>query len=195
MAIIVRAMRPSDETQAEALWKGLSPYRPGDEAEVEAMCERANRARDVGSKRWKKVEDSAPHDIAPNASASFVATVPSADGEDRIVGTVQVTGPIALPQMPSDLPLSREWHLRDHVAELSRLRVADDMRRQGIGPRLTPTAIDWCRVQGFRKLVLNTTTPQKPAVGLYKKLGFSEADRTFLDKYELVWLSLQLERL
>ena len=94
--------------------------------------------------------------------------------------------------MPSDLPLSREWSLRDHVAELSRLRVADDMRRQGIGTRLTRTAISWCRVQGFRTLVLNTTTPQRPAIALYKKLGFSEADHTFLDNYELVWLSLHL---
>ena len=156
------------------------------------MYDRAARAREAGSKRWKEVEDSAPQDIAQSASASWVAAVPSADGKDRIVGTVQVTGPTALSQMPSDLPLSREWRLRDHVAELSRLRVADDMRRQGIGTRLTRTAIDWCRVQGFRTLVLNTTTPQKPAIALYKKLGFSEADRTFLDKYELVWLSLHL---
>ena len=131
MAIIVRAMQPCDEPQAEALWKGLSPYRPGDEAEVEAMYDRATRAREAGSKRWKKIEDPAPHDIAQNASASWVAAVPSADGEDRIVGTVQVTGPTALSQMPSDLPLSREWRLRDHVAELSRLRVADDTAAPG----------------------------------------------------------------
>ena len=192
MAITFRAMQPCDEPQVEALLKGLSPYRPGDEAEVEAMYDRAARAREAGSKRWKEVEDSAPQDIAQSASASWVAAVPSADGKDRIVGTVQVTGPTALSQMPSDLPLSREWRLRDHVAELSRLRVADDMRRQGIGTRLTRTAIDWCRVQGFRTLVLNTTTPQRPAIALYKKLGFSEADLTFLDKYELVWLSLHL---
>ena len=188
-------MQPCDEPQVEALLKGLSPYRPGDEAEVEAMYDRATRAREAASKRWKKVEDSTPHGVAQNASASWVAAVPSADGEDRIVGTVQVTGPTALSQIPSDLPLSREWRLRDHVAELSRLRVADDMRRQGIGTRLTRTAIDWCRVQGIRTLVLNTTTPQKSAIWLYNKLGFREADRTFLDKYELVWLSLQLERL
>ena len=185
-------MQPCDEPQAEALWKGLSPYRPGDEAEVEAMYDRATRAREAGSMRWKKLEDPAPHDVAQSASASWVAAVPLASGEDRTVGTVQVTGPTALSQMPSDLSLSREWRLRDHVAELSRLRVVDDLWCQGIGTRLTRTAIDWCRVQGFRKLVLNTTTPQKPAIGLYKKLGFSDADRTFLDKYEFVWLSLQL---
>ena len=159
-------MQPFDEPQAEALWKGLNPYRPGDEAEVEAMHERATRARDAGSKKWKKLESL--DDIFQSASASWVAAVPVANAEDRIVGTVQVTGPTALPQMPSDLPLCREWRLRDHVAELSRLRVADDMWRQGIGRRLTHTAIDWCRVHGFRTLVLNTTTPQRPAINLYR---------------------------
>ena len=195
VAIIVRAMQPSDEPQAEALWEGVSPYRPSDEAEIEAMYERATRAREAGSRRWKKPETQAPHDVAPNASASWIAAVPLANGEDRVVGTVQVTGPTAFSQMPSDLPLCREWRLQDHVAELSRLRVADDMWRQGIGTRLTRKVIDWCRDRGFRTLVLNTTTPQKPAIALYKKLGFREADRTFLGKYELVWLSLQLSGL
>ena len=63
---------------------------------------------------------------------------------------------------------------------------------QGIGTRLAEVAIDWCRDHGVRTLVLNTTTPQKPAIGLYKKLGFDEAARTFLDRYELVWLRLEL---
>ena len=30
-------MQPCDEPQAATLWKGLSPYRPGNKAEVEAM--------------------------------------------------------------------------------------------------------------------------------------------------------------
>ena len=35
--IVVRAMRPDDRPQAEAFWQALSPYRPGDESEAEAM--------------------------------------------------------------------------------------------------------------------------------------------------------------
>ena len=185
-------MRPSDEPQAEALWKGMSPYRPGDEAEVEAMYERANRARDAGDGRWKALGASAPDDPIQDASASWVAAVPSESGEERIVGTAQVIGPTTLAEMPPDLPLGREWHLRDDVAELKRLRVADDMWRRGVGTRLTQAVIDWCRLHGFRTLVLNTTTPQKPPITLYKRVGFREADRTFLDKYELVWLCLDL---
>ena len=52
------------------------------------------------------------------------------------------------------------------------MRVAEDMWRQGIGTRLAEVVIDWCRDHGVRTLVLNTTTPQKPAIGLYHKLGF-----------------------
>ena len=188
----IRATQPSDKPQSEALWKGLSPYRLGDEAEVEAMYDRANHARDAGDRRWKALGASAPDDPIPDTSASWVAAVPSGSGEERIVGTVQVIGPTTLTQMPPDLPLHSEWGLRDDVAELTRLRVADDIRRQGVGTRLTQAVIDWCRVQGFRTLVLNTTTPQKPAIALYKRLGFREAGRTFLGKYELVWLRLDL---
>ena len=188
----IRAMRPSDEPQAEALWKAMSPYRPGDEADVEAMYERAKHARDAGDQRWKALGASVPDEVIQDASASWVAAVPSESGKERIVGTVQVIGPTTLAEMPSDLPLGREWLLRHDVAELKRLRVADDMWRRGVGTRLTQTVIDWCRAHGLRTLVLNTTTPQKPAIALYKRLGFHEAARTFLDKYELVWLRLDL---
>lgn len=188
----IREMRPGDEPQAEALWKGMSAYRPGDEAEVEAMHERAQRARDAGDRRWKAMGTSAPDEVVHDASASWVAVVPAEGGEERVVGTVQVIGPTPLPEMPPSLQLCREWCLGDDVAELKRLRVADDVRRQGVGTRLTQEVVEWCRARGFRTLVVNTTTPQKPAIGLYKRLGFREVERTFLDKYELVWLRLDL---
>ena len=187
-------MRPDDQPQAEALWKGLSPYPPGDEAEVEAMYERALRARDAGDSRWKSLKAMESDDLAPVCSENCVTAVPSGRGEDRIVGTVQVVSPTALSEMPTDHPLSRELRLRDDVAELRLMRVAEDMWRQGIGTRLAEVAIDWCRDRGDRTLVLNTTTPQKPAFGLYHKLGFRKAARTFLDRYELVWLRLDLQR-
>ena len=137
-------MRPSDELQAEALWKGMSPYRPGDEAEVQEMYERANRAKDEGDRRWKALGASAPVEVVHDASASWVAVVPAEGGEERIVGTAQVIGPTTLAEMPPDLPLGREWRLRDDVAELKRLRVADDMRRRGVGIQLTQAVVDWC---------------------------------------------------
>ena len=62
------------------------------------------------------------------------------------------------------------------------MRVAEDMWRQGIGTQLAEFAIDWCRDHGIHTLLLNTTTPQKPAIGLYSKLGFRVAARTFIDR-------------
>ena len=130
--------------------------------------------------------------LARSCSVNWVAVVPRGSGEGRIVGTVQVVSPTALSEMPADSPLSRELRLRDHVAQLGLMRVAEDMWNQGIGTQLAEVVIDWCRLHGIRTLVLNTTTPQKPAIGLYNKLGFCEIDRTFLDRYELVWFRLDL---
>lgn len=190
--IMVRAMRPDDRPQAEALWKGLSPYRPGDEAEIEAMYERALRARDAGHANWKSIEAMESESLARSRSTNWVAVAPPGPGAGRIVGTVQVVSPTALSEMPADSPLSRDLRLRDDVAELRCMRVAEDMWGQGIGTRLAETVIDWCRLHRVRTLVLNTTSPQKPAIGLYNKLGFCEMDRTFLDRYELVWFRLDL---
>ena len=39
------------------------------------------------------------------------------------------------------------------------MRVAEDMRRQGIGSCLAEVAINWCQSHGIRTLVLNTTSP------------------------------------
>lgn len=192
VVIMVRAMRPDDRSQAEALWRGLGPYRPGDEAEVEAMYERALRARDVGDTNWKSMEAMKSDALAQSCSTNWVAVAPPGIGEGRIVGTAQVVSPTALSEMPTDSPLSRDLRLRDDVAQLTRLRVAEEMWRQGIGTQLAELVIDWCRLHGIRTLVLNTTIPQKPAIGLYNKLGFYETARTFLDRYELVWFRLDL---
>ena len=54
-------------------------------------------------------------------------------------------------------------------------------------------AIEWSRDSGFRTIVLNTTSAQKPALGLYRKLGFREAARSFLGEFELVWFELSLK--
>ena len=182
---MIRQMQPADQPQAEALWKGLSPYRTGDEPEVEAMYERALRARDAGDSRWKSLEAMESDDLPPSYLENWVAVVPSESGEDRVVGASQIVSPTALSEMPTDHPLSRDLRLRDDVAEIRLMRVAEDMWRQGIGTRLSEVVTDWCRHNGVRTLVLNTTTPQNPAIGLYHKLGFSEAARTLLDRYEV----------
>ena len=154
------------------------------------MYERALRARDAGDSRWKSLEAMASDDLPPSCLENWIAVVPSGRGGDRVVGTVQVVSPTALSEMPTDFPPSQELRLRDDVAELRLMRVAGDMWRQGIGTRLTEVAIDWCRDHEVCTLVLNTTRPQKPAIGLYHKLGFQKVAVTFLDRYELLWMGV-----
>jgi RimJ/RimL family protein N-acetyltransferase len=53
--------------------------------------------------------------------------------------------------------------------------------------------IEWSRSQGFRTLVLNTSTPQFPARRLYERLGFRDVGIAYLDaKYEVVWYQKDL---
>ena len=191
--IRIRPRRSADLAQAEALWSGVVPYRPGDEAEVERMYERAHRARDAGDPRWMRGAASALKGYAVELSlAGWVAVAPSNTGADRIVGVVDVVGIGAIPDMPPAVPLAQEWRGRRDVAQLTRLSVEPELWRRGVATKLSQTAIEWCLEHDYRTLVLNTTPPQTPALSLYRKLGFREAGRSFLDKYELVWLELTL---
>ena len=169
---MIREMRPDDEPQAEALWKGMSPYRPGDEPEVEAMYERALHARDAGDSRWKSLEAMQSDDLPPSYMANWVAAVPSGSGEDRIVCTVQIVSSTALSELPTDHPLSRELRLQNDVAELRLMRVAEDMWRQGIGTRLAEVAINWCRHRGIRTLVLTQPPHRNPPSACITSWGF-----------------------
>jgi GNAT superfamily N-acetyltransferase len=64
----------------------------------------------------------------------------------------------------------------DGEAELRRMSVAADSRRQGIGGRLLETAEDFCREQGYRRIHLTTVSHLKPAIALYRKFGYQLTD-------------------
>ena len=85
MRVVIRKMRPADRPQAEAVWKGLSPYRPGDESEIEAMYERA-LAGDAEDSRRKSLEAMELDDLPSSCLEIWVAVVPSGRVGDRVVG-------------------------------------------------------------------------------------------------------------
>lgn len=60
----------------------------------------------------------------------------------------------------------------DGEAELRRMSVAVDSRRQGIGSKLLETAEEFCRTQGYTGIRLTTVTPLQPAIALYQKYGY-----------------------
>lgn len=58
------------------------------------------------------------------------------------------------------------------TGRLRRMRVTTERRRTGIAQALLETAERFCREQGYKRLVLDTTEQQTAAHGLYEKNGF-----------------------
>ncbi len=58
------------------------------------------------------------------------------------------------------------------TGRLRRMRVTTQRRRTGIAQALLETAERFCRKQGYRRLVLDTTEQQTAAHHLYEKNGF-----------------------
>jgi GNAT superfamily N-acetyltransferase len=143
----------------------IRPYRPTDLPAAEALDARVQPYR--------------PED-QPEVEAMFVRAAAARRAGDRWVALEAVAGD------PGPIEAG-------DVAELLHLRVASERRRHGIGTALCHTVIDWSGRHGFRSLVLNTTSPQAPALALYAALGFGQAGRSYLDKYELVWHQLALQ--
>lgn len=177
--------------QVEALEARIQPYRPEDADDVEAMYLRAKQAQESQDIRWMAIPVLPPRSLMEEFDAFFVAEKEETD-TINVVGIIGVQTFRADEAIPGSHPLAQEWQSRGDVVELRRLRVAPETRGQGIGARLCHKVIEWSRTQGYRTLVVNTTTPQLPALQLYRKLGFHDAGISFIDRYELIWLELSL---
>uniref|UniRef100_A0A8C7ZAE3 N-acetyltransferase domain-containing protein n=1 Tax=Oryzias sinensis TaxID=183150 RepID=A0A8C7ZAE3_9TELE len=75
------------------------------------------------------------------------------------------------------------------VGELFRMIISPKCRRMGLGNKMTQTVIDFCKDQGFSKVVLETTSTQMAAVALYKKLGF-KLKLTHTNTHAAPWMFL-----
>ena len=60
----------------------------------------------------------------------------------------------------------------DTEAELRRMSVASDARRQGIGWALLETTESFCREQGYQQIRLTSVTLLQPAIAMYTKSGY-----------------------
>ena len=74
-------------------------------------------------------------------------------------------GVCALCPMPAESP---------YDYELAKLAVNNSIQRKGIGRRLCDAVIEKARDLGGEKLFLESNTRLKPAIALYRKLGFKE---------------------
>ena len=58
--------------------------------------------------------------------------------------------------------------------ELAKLAVDPKIQRKGIGRKLCEYAVDWASKSGAKALFLESNTKLRPAIALYRKLGFKE---------------------
>jgi len=60
----------------------------------------------------------------------------------------------------------------EDAAEMRRLRVRDEFRRNGIGSRLMEHAISFCREREFLKVVLDVRIERVSAISMFDTFGF-----------------------
>jgi ribosomal protein S18 acetylase RimI-like enzyme len=181
----------SDLPSIKVLHGRMGPYRPEDQSAVQEMFARASEAERTRD-RWVPLAPAADSLDAIEQSylAFWVAVAAGHQDAEELVGMVGVRRCGVDMTGLGGFPIALEWQKRGNVAELLSLRVAPERWRSGIGRQLTQTVIDWSHDHGFRSLVLNTTAAQAPALALYRRLGFREVGRSFVGRYELVWLEL-----
>lgn len=83
--------------------------------------------------------------------------VAEAEGRAQVIGMVAVKA---------------KQNGKEQYGELFRMIISPEFRRIGLGYKLAETVLAFSEDQGFSKVVLETSSTQKPAVALYKKLGF-----------------------
>ena len=90
------------------------------------------------------------------------------DGDSKVVGTIGMK------------------QISDNTAEIFRMSVSKDLRRQGIGSRLIEYVAHYCKSQGYKMLELNTLYDFREARSLYQKEGFHAVKKFFGMKTFLV---------
>ena len=84
--------------------------------------------------------------------------------------------------------------LREEVetARLRRMRVTAGWRRRGLGQALLEIAEEFCRRQGYRRIVLDTTDRQQAARRLYERNGYVRTGERQLGEMQMVFYRKEL---
>ena len=80
----------------------------------------------------------------------------------------------------------------EQTAEIKRMRVAIELRRQGLGQRLLSAAESFCREQRYRRIVLDTSDEQVAAIALYEKNDYRMVDRRTIRGVTVLYLAKDL---
>lgn len=149
-------------------------YAPGDAGQVWRLHEEG--LRDFGA--WvggDPISDADLHDIeGVYLAARSNFWVAEVDGE--IIATTAVRA------------------IDEETVELKRMRVAGAWRRRGIGRRLLELAEAFCRQEGYRRIVLDTTEAMVPAQTLYTRHGFTFQREACVSGLRILYFAKELSQ-
>jgi ribosomal protein S18 acetylase RimI-like enzyme len=83
-------------------------------------------------------------------------------------------------------------HHEEGLGEIRRLRVRQDMRRQGIGSGLVEQALQFCQENNYLKITLDTFLEREPAIRLFEKFRFKHSRSRNVAGKELMYFYLDL---
>jgi len=69
------------------------------------------------------------------------------------------------------------YPLSDHEGEIRKMYLVPAVRGQGLGRALLGDLVGFAKTRGYRRLVLETASVLKEAIGLYRSFGFVETPR------------------
>ena len=78
------------------------------------------------------------------------------------------------------------------VRRLRRMRVTKAWQRKGVAKALLDEAIDFCRTQGYERLILDTTEHQTAAQRMYESAGFAKLGQRSLGPFTIYDYALEL---
>jgi putative acetyltransferase len=126
----------------------ITPFHPADQAEIKELILYGL------VEHWGFLDPTKNPDLDDIAASYRGATFLVARLGDAIVGTGAL-----VPR-------------RDGSAEIVRMSVAPQHRRSGIGRRILEALIEQARAQGFRQVILETTSTWSEVIEFYLRCGF-----------------------
>ena len=143
----------------------LRPFRPGDQPAARALI-LAGLAE-----RWGALDPTLNPDLDDIAASYAGGVFLVATLGDRLVGTGALR------------PWSSGTGLACEDAEIVRMSVATDVRRQGIGRHILDALCAAARARGCRRVVLETTSTWTDAITFYEGAGFRRTHTQGGDTY------------
>ena len=181
--ITLHAFQPADQAAVKDLiladlaehWGTLDPSKNPDLDDIAASYAAVSyaAASNAGASNAGASTAGASNAGASNAGASTAGAVfLVARNQDRIIGTGAL-----VPR-------------QNGVAEVVRMSVAADWRRQGIGRMILQAQVDHARQAGYQRIILETTETWQEVIAFYLRFGFRITHNKDGDMY----FELDLER-